>query len=62
MKQNELLKNSLPLIAAGLGDKFGIRVTVSGNQAWTDAKTINIPDFNISSKEEKKRGTRLYEP
>jgi hypothetical protein len=53
MKQNELLKNSLPLIAAGLGDKLGVRVTVSGTQAWTDNHVINIPDFNISSKEEK---------
>jgi hypothetical protein len=53
MKQTELMKNSLPLIAAGLGDKLGIRVTVSGNQAWTDNQTINIPDFQISSKEEK---------
>lgn len=51
--QNQLLKNSLPLIAAGLGDKLGVRVTVSGDQAWTDGQTINIPDFNITSKEQK---------
>lgn len=52
-KQNQLIHNSLPLIAAGLGDKLGVRITVSGNQAWTDGKTINIPDFNIKSKEHK---------
>lgn len=51
--KNELLKDSLPLIGAGLGDKLGVRITVSGNQAWTDGKTINVPSFNISSKEEK---------
>ncbi|EKA5635825.1 VWA domain-containing protein [Vibrio navarrensis] len=51
--QTKLIQNSLPLIAAGLGDKLGIRVTVSGNQAWTDGETINIPDFNITSKEQK---------
>ncbi|MGR5178865.1 vWA domain-containing protein [Vibrio mediterranei] len=50
---NELLKDSLPLIGAGLGDKLGVRITVSGNQAWTDGDTINVPSFNISSKEEK---------
>lgn len=52
-KQTQLLQNSLPLIAAGLGDKLGVRVTVSGNQAYTDGQSINIPDFQISSKEEK---------
>lgn len=51
--KNELLKDSLPLIGAGLGDKLGVRITVSGNQAWTDGDTINVPSFNISSKEEK---------
>ncbi|BBM67878.1 hypothetical protein VA249_45240 (plasmid) [Vibrio alfacsensis] len=51
--QNQLIQNSLPLIAAGLGDKLGVRVTVSGDQAWTDGTTINIPDFNITSKEQK---------
>jgi len=51
--KNQLLQNSLPLIAAGLGDKLGIRVTVSGTGAYTDGKTINIPDFDITSKEEK---------
>lgn len=51
--KNELLKDSLPLIAAGLGDKLGVRVTVSGNQASTTGDTINIPAFNITSKEEK---------
>jgi nitric oxide reductase activation protein len=52
-KQSQLLQNSLPLIGAGLGDKLGVRITVSGNQAWTNGTTINIPDFNISSKDEK---------
>lgn len=49
----ELLKNSLPLIGAGLGDKLGVRIKVEGNQAWTDGKTICIPSFQVSSKEEK---------
>lgn len=52
-KQTQLLQNSLPLIAAGLGDKLGIRVTVNGDQAWTDGTTINIPDFKVTSKEQK---------
>lgn len=52
-KQTRLIQNSLPLIAAGLGDKMGIRVTVSGNQAYTDGKTINVPDFVIQNKEQK---------
>lgn len=54
MKKNtELLQNSLPLIGAGLGDKLGVKISVQGNQAWTDGNTINIPSFNVSSKEEK---------
>ncbi|MFA0356891.1 VWA domain-containing protein [Vibrio breoganii] len=52
-KQTQLLKNSLPLIGAGLGDKLGIHVVVNGDQAWTDGKTICVPNFNVSSKEEK---------
>jgi len=52
-QQTQLLQNSLPLIGAGLGDKLGVRITVSGSQAYTDGNTINIPDFHISSKEEK---------
>ena len=47
------LKDSLPLIGAGLGDKLGVRIKVEGNQAWTDGKTICIPSFQVSSKEEK---------
>jgi hypothetical protein len=49
----DLLKDSLPLIGAGLGDKLGVRIKVEGNQAWTDGKTICIPSFQTSSKEEK---------
>lgn len=52
-KQTELLRNSLPLIGAGLGDKLGVRITVSGTGAWTDGTTINIPDFHITTKEQK---------
>ncbi|ELA9367551.1 VWA domain-containing protein [Vibrio parahaemolyticus] len=52
-KQTQLLKNSLPMIGAGLGDKLGVRITVSGTGAWTDGSTINIPDFQITSKEQK---------
>ncbi|EOX3447515.1 vWA domain-containing protein [Vibrio cholerae] len=52
-KQSQLLQNSLPLIAAGLGDKLGVRVTVSGDQARTNGHEINIPAFNIQSKEQK---------
>ncbi|GAD91265.1 hypothetical protein VHA01S_080_00050 [Vibrio halioticoli NBRC 102217] len=52
-KQTQLLKNSLPLIGAGLGDKLGIHISVNGDQAWTNGTTINIPNFNVTSKEEK---------
>ncbi|NGZ66571.1 hypothetical protein G6Z92_06175 [Vibrio aestuarianus subsp. cardii] len=52
-KQTQLLQNSLPMIGAGLGDKLGVRITVSGTGAWTDGHTINIPDFQITSKEQK---------
>ncbi len=48
-KQTQLLQNSLPMIGAGLGDKLGVKITVSGDQARTDGNTINIPDFNITS-------------
>lgn len=53
MNKTQLLKNSLPLIAAGLGDKLGIHVVVNGEQAWTNGSTICVPNFNVASKEEK---------
>lgn len=52
-KLTQTLHNSLPIIVAGLGSKLGIRVTVSGKGAWTNGSEINIPAFELTSKEDK---------
>ena len=38
---------SLPLVASVLGDRYGIKVNIGGNQAYTDGKTINLPTLPL---------------
>ncbi|MBB3268321.1 hypothetical protein FHW79_005996 [Azospirillum sp. OGB3] len=40
------LYNSLPIVAAALGKKFGVQVIVSGNEMKTDGHRIYVPAFD----------------
>lgn len=37
------LKNALPIVAAAYGDKFGVKVEIQGDSAYTDGNRIVIP-------------------
>lgn len=40
---NTALERALPIVAAAYGDQFGVGVTLSGDDARTDGKTIFLP-------------------
>lgn len=42
MKMQAVLR-SLPLLAAILGDRYGVKVEIGGRQAFTDGNTIHLP-------------------
>jgi len=45
------IHNALPIVAAAYGEKFGVKVEIGGQEAYTDGKTITVPnvpqDYNI---------------
>ncbi|ENM5747441.1 VWA domain-containing protein [Vibrio mimicus] len=43
---NHPLKNALPIVAAAYGEKFGVKVFVQGQDAFTDGERIVIPEAN----------------
>lgn len=43
---NKTLNNAFPIVAAALGNKLGVRVSVGGNIAMTNGKHINVPAYN----------------
>ncbi len=45
MKNNSLHK-AFPIVAAAIGERFGIQVAVGGDQAYTDGKLIQLPAYN----------------
>lgn len=45
--KNYSLKNAFPIVAAALGNKFGVKVSVSGQTARTNGQSINIPAYNL---------------
>ena len=45
MKHNTLHK-AFPIVAAAIGDRFGIHVNVGGNEAYTDGKLIQLPAYH----------------
>lgn len=47
MKKNLTLNNAFPIVAAALGNKFGVNISVGGSDAYTDGKIINIPAYNL---------------
>ncbi|MCO7012275.1 VWA domain-containing protein [Vibrio paracholerae] len=43
---NHSLKNALPIVAAAYGEKFGVKVLIQGQDAFTDGERIVIPTAN----------------
>ncbi|HIH0875484.1 TPA: VWA domain-containing protein [Vibrio cholerae] len=43
---NHPLKNALPIVAAAYGEKFGVKVLIQGQDAFTDGERIVIPIAN----------------
>ena len=44
--KNNTLHNAFPIVAAAIGNRFGIKVKVGGDQAYTDGKLIQLPAYN----------------
>jgi hypothetical protein len=44
--KNNTLQNAFPIVAAAIGNRLGIKVSVGGNQAYTDGKTIQLPAYD----------------
>ena len=49
---NKLIMRSLPLVAAVLGNKYGVKVNVGGSEAFTDGNTIHLPGLAMDSDKE----------
>ena len=45
--KNKTLNNAFPIVAAALGNKFGVKVSVGGSDAYTNGRSINIPAYNL---------------
>jgi hypothetical protein len=45
--KNQSLNNAFPIVAAALGNKFGVKVKVGGSDAYTDGNMINLPAYNL---------------
>ena len=44
--KNRTLHNAFPIVAAAIGNRFGIKVSVGGNQAYTDGRSIQLPAYD----------------
>jgi len=42
---NKTLHNAFPIVAAAIGNRFGIKISVGGNQAYTDGRSIQLPAY-----------------
>lgn len=43
-KNRNTIYNALPIVAAAYGDKFGVKVRIGSDVAYTDGKTIVVPN------------------
>ncbi|MCQ8130042.1 VWA domain-containing protein [Methylomonas rivi] len=43
--KNRTLHNAFPIVAAAIGNRFGIKVSVGGDQAYTDGRSIHLPAY-----------------
>jgi cobaltochelatase CobT len=46
MRDNNTLHHAFPIVAAAIGNRFGIQVKVGGDQAYTNGKLIQLPAYN----------------
>jgi cobaltochelatase CobT len=44
--RDNTLHHAFPIVAAAIGNRFGIQVKVGGDQAYTDGKLIQLPAYN----------------
>ncbi len=44
--KNNTLQNAFPIVAAAIGNRFGIKVQIGGDQAYTDGQSIHLPAYN----------------
>jgi hypothetical protein len=45
MSTRTTIYNALPIVAAAYGEKFGVKVSIGGDTAYTDGKTIVVPNI-----------------
>jgi cobaltochelatase CobT len=43
--KNRTLHKAFPIVAAAIGNRFGVKVSVGGDQAYTDGKSIQLPAY-----------------
>ena len=43
--KNNTLQNAFPIVAAAIGNRFGIKVKIGGDEAYTDGKSIQLPAY-----------------
>ena len=43
--KNRTLHNAFPIVAAAIGNRFGVKVSVGGDKAETDGQTIWLPAY-----------------
>ncbi|MFI3122146.1 MAG: nitric oxide reductase activation protein, partial [Methylococcaceae bacterium] len=43
--KNKTLHNAFPIVAAAIGNRFGIKVSVGGDQAYTNGQSIQLPAY-----------------
>jgi len=43
--KNRTLQHAFPIVAAAIGNRFGIKVSVGGDQAYTTGKAIQLPAY-----------------
>lgn len=44
-KKQENLFNALPIVAAAYAEKIGVKINIGGHVAYTDGKSINLPNI-----------------
>ena len=60
MIQTKHVINALPLIADILGKKYGVRVHIGGEQAYTNGKDIHLPSLPLDADETTLNLARAY--
>lgn len=45
--KNQTLNNAFPIVAAALGNRFGVKVSIGGSDAFTNGEVINLPAYNF---------------